>query len=85
MNFLVQLKGGQRREIIYCSLLYVCFKEDVGQVVDETISDILPKGKCELLTIGGDPVGEGYGVFEIGVYFSVCFFCDLSTRYKRIC
>ena len=73
-KFLVQFKDGQRREMSSCLLLYVCSEEDIGQEVNETISDLPPKGEGELLTIVRDPVDEGDHMFEEGMYLSV-FYC----------
>ena len=39
-RFLVNLKDGQRREIIYCLILYLCSTEEVGKEVSETIYDL---------------------------------------------
>ena len=42
-NLLVQFEDGQKREMSYCSLSYVCSKYEVGQEVDEPISDLPQK------------------------------------------
>ena len=41
--FLVQFQDVQDSKMSYCLILYVCSKEEVGQEVDETISDLPPK------------------------------------------
>ena len=49
--YLVQFRD---RKIIYtinCSIVLLCSKEEVGQVVKETISDLPKKHKGGLLTI----------------------------------
>ena len=46
------------------SLLYVCDKEEVGEEVDETLSDPPQRVQGELLIIDGDPVSEGEGTFR---------------------
>ena len=68
-KFLFQLVDGQKIYMSYCLLVYVCLKEEVGQDVDEPISDIPQKEQCEILIIDGDPVGEEGSIFERGVYF----------------
>ena len=42
MNFLVQLKYRQNRDMGYCLLTYVCYKEEFGHEVNDPISDLLP-------------------------------------------
>ena len=42
-NLLVQFEDVQNREMSYCSLSYVCSKYEVGQEVDEPISDLPQK------------------------------------------
>ena len=42
-NFLVQFKYGKKRDMSSCFISYVCSKEEVGQEVDEPISDLPPK------------------------------------------
>ena len=41
-KFVVRFEYGQKRDMSASSLLYLCDKEEVGQEVDDTISD-LPK------------------------------------------
>ena len=57
-NPLVQSKDRQRREMRDSSLSNLCEKEEVGQEVDETISDLPKRGQDRLLTIDGDPRGQ---------------------------
>ena len=59
------------------SLLYVCDKEEVGEEVDETLSDLPKMVQVELLTINGGPVCEEDGTFSKGIYFLyiIVFFC----------
>ena len=47
--------------------LYVCYKEDLGQEVYETIYDLPQKQQVELLTIDCDLVVEEGSMFERGV------------------
>ena len=75
-KFLVQFKYGQYRYISASFLTHVCSKQEVGQEVDENISDPPSKIKCKFLAIHGDPVGEGYGMFEKCVHFHI-FYCLL--------
>ena len=42
-KFLVQFEDGQKRKIIYISLSYLCLKHEVGQDMDEPISDLPEK------------------------------------------
>ena len=42
-NFLVQFEYGQKREMIYISLLYPCSKEEVCLEIEDPISDLLQK------------------------------------------
>ena len=46
-KFLVQSEDGQRRETSSTSLSYLCFKEEVGQEANETISDPPPEEEGE--------------------------------------
>ena len=57
-KFIVQSKDRQRREMRDSSLSNLCEKEEVGQEVDETISDLPKRGQDRLLTIDGDPRGQ---------------------------
>ena len=54
----------------YYLSLQVYFKEEVGQEVNDHISD-LPKKEGEFLTIANNSVDEGYCIFEQGMYLSV--------------
>ena len=47
-NFLVQFEDGQKRDISASLLPSVCSKEEVGQEVDDTISDLPKIGHGEL-------------------------------------
>ena len=58
----------------YSLLSYVCSKEKVGQEENDTTSYLSPKGEGELLTMNGDPIYEGYHMFEEGIYSSVFYF-----------
>ena len=73
-KFLVQFEDGQKREISFFPLLYVCSKEDVCIEMDDPISDHNPKKQGDLLTIDRDPVVAEAFVFERGAYFSVFYF-----------
>ena len=84
-KYLLQFKDRQKREMSSHSLSYVCSKEEVGQEVDEPISDLPPKEQGELLTIDGDPVVEEVSIFENFMYLSVFIFKVLSMRYQRMC
>ena len=44
-------------------MLYLCLKDEVGQEVDESIHDLPKIGQGRLLTIDGDTVCEGSGMF----------------------
>ena len=55
--------GIEKEYIIYLFLPYLCQKAEVGQEVYETISGLPQRGQGELLTINGDRVCEGYGIF----------------------
>ena len=39
-NFLVKFEDGQKIEMSYCLLAYVCLKQDVCLEMDELISDL---------------------------------------------
>ena len=74
----------QKRETSSSSLSYLYEKEEVGQELDETISDPPKIGQGELLTIDGGPVCKGYGMFEKGMHLSIfyclCFVEDISEN-----
>ena len=57
-NFLFQLEDGQKREVGYFLIVYVCSEEDFGHQVNQPIYD-LPKKEGEFFTIDGNPVDEG--------------------------
>ena len=42
-KFLVQFEDGQKKEMSYVSILYVCSKYEVFLEIDEPISDLLQK------------------------------------------
>ena len=66
------------------SLLYVCDKDEIGEEVDKTTSDLPKIGKGELLTFGGGTVCEGYNTFGKVIYLSIFIFFILLRRYKCI-
>ena len=72
-KLLVQFKDRQNRETSDSSLPCLCSKEEVDQEVYDTISDLPKRGKSELLTIYGDTVCEGDGIFE-----KLCIFLSIS-------
>ena len=82
--FLFQFKEGQKGDISASSLSYLCSKEEVGQEVDETISNFPKIVQVELLTIDGDHVVEGDGMFEKVMYLSIFYFIFLLRGYQRI-
>ena len=49
-------------------------KEEVGEEVDETISDLPKRGQGELLAINGDTICELDATFVKVIYFSM-FYC----------
>ena len=61
-QFLVQFEDGQKRDMGSCLLTSVCSKEEFGHEVNEPISN-LHKKEGDLLTIDGNPVGEGGCMF----------------------
>ena len=65
-------------------MLYLCEKEEVGQEIDETISDIHKIVRGELLSIDGDNVCEGYGMFEKVMYFYIFLVYVLLRRFQKI-
>ena len=87
---LVQVKGRKNIYISAYFLSYICGKEEVGQEVDKTISDISKILQSELLTIYGDPVCELYGMFEnliyLFIFYYLCFVEDISVdiAYKQV-
>ena len=60
------------------SLTQVCYEEEVGHEVNDTISYLLEK-EGKLLAIYGNPVDKVECMFEQGFYYSVFYF--LSMRY----
>ena len=53
------------------SLLYVFFKEEVGQEENKTILYLHKKEGGNLLNVDGDPVDEGDNTFEEVMYLYV--------------
>ena len=58
-------------------LPYVCEKEEVGEEVEETISDPPKRGKGELLIINGGLVYEVDATFEKVIYFSIYIYLGI--------
>ena len=54
-KFLVQFEDGQKRDMRSCSLVYICWKQEVCLEMDEPISYLSGKEQGEVLTIDGDP------------------------------
>ena len=75
-NFIVLFEGDQKKEMSASSLLYVYEKQEVGEEVGKTISNLPKKGQDNLLTINRYPVCEGDGTFGKGMYLYIfyCFF-----------
>ena len=57
-------------------------KEEVGQVVEDSILDLSPKVEDKFLTIDCNPVVKGGILYEKGIYLSL-FYC-LCFRKDRM-
>ena len=55
-------------------MLYACEEEEIGEELDKTIYDLPKRGKVEFLTINGNPVCEGDGMFGKGMYLSIFYY-----------
>ena len=82
-RFLVQFEDGQKKEMSYCSLVFLCSKEEVE--MDEPLSNSPEKGQGEFCIIDGNPEVEEPCMFGRGVYFMCFSFCVMLRIYLRIC
>ena len=68
-KFLVQFENEQKKERIFCQLVYLYSKEEICLDMDKPISNLPDKEQGDLLTIGGDSDYEDPCTFERGMYY----------------
>ena len=80
-NFFILFEDGKKKEIGYCSLVYLSEKEEVD--MEESISHLPKKEEDLLLTINGDfGVGEPCMLVKLvylSVFYLLCYDTNIST------
>ena len=69
--FCIQFKYGQSKQIITGSIMLLLAEEEVDKGIEDSISDLPPKGEGIFLIIDVDPVVEEDDVDSNGMYLSI--------------